>query len=137
MVKLIMTPQRRVILEVVRDLDIHPTADEVYSRVRERIPRISLGTVYRNLEILTQSGMIRKLEVAGAQKRFDGKLGQHYHLRCMRCGRVEDAPGETLSSVERHVERESEYEILGHRLEFIGLCPDCKDVGGKGSEGAA
>ena len=125
MVKLIMTPQRQVILEVVKDLDIHPTADEVYSRVRQRIPRISLGTVYRNLEILTQSGMIRKLEVAGAQKRFDGKLGQHYHLRCMRCGRVDDAPGETLTSVERHVERKSEYEILGHRLEFIGLCPDC------------
>jgi len=128
MPELIMTPQRQVILEELKNMRTHPTADEIYQRVRRRLPRISLGTVYRNLEILSQYGMIRKTEMAGAQKRFDGNLMNHYHLRCIRCGRLEDAPVEPISSIEAYLEGKSDYEILGHHLEFVGLCPRCKGV---------
>ena len=74
-----MARQRAVILEELRKLKSHPTADELYSIVRERLPRISLGTVYRNLDFLADSGEIRRLEAAGSTKRFDGDISNHQH----------------------------------------------------------
>lgn len=85
-----MTRQRAVILEELRKTKSHPTADELYSIVRERLPRISLGTVYRNLDFLADSGEIRRLEAAGSTKRFDGDISWHQHVRCLRCGRIGD-----------------------------------------------
>ena len=84
------TSQRRIIMEELVKLKTHPTANEIYERVRRRIPRISLGTVYRNLEMLSESGLIRKLETAGTRKRFDGTVSNHYHVRCIKCGRMDD-----------------------------------------------
>ena len=124
--KFMMTKQRRVIFEELRKLDSHPTADEVYEMARVRLPRISLGTVYRNLEILSEYDMIRKLELGGTQKRFDGNLGNHYHVRCIRCGSIEDVPLEPLTTIENAIRKVSDYEIIGSRLEFIGVCPQCK-----------
>jgi Fur family ferric uptake transcriptional regulator len=69
-----MTRQRKVILEELRNVDTHPSADEIYEMVRKRLPHISLGTVYRNLEILSETGAIQKLELGCAQKKFDGKV---------------------------------------------------------------
>lgn len=122
-----ITPQRQVILEELRIADSHLTADEVYKMVRARLPRISLGTVYRNLEILSRLGMINKLELGGMQKRFDGKTQDHYHLRCLRCGRIEDVPMEPQAVLEESVEALTDYKVLGHRLEFIGLCLTCRE----------
>jgi Fur family ferric uptake transcriptional regulator len=121
-----MTRQRRVILNELRKANSHLTADEVYQMVRRKLPRISLGTVYRNLEVLSESGDIKKLELGGAQKLFDGKAEAHYHVRCVRCGRVDDVPGD-LSPIISDVFRDvSDYEIVGHQLVLTGLCPDCK-----------
>jgi Fur family ferric uptake transcriptional regulator len=125
--KLRITPQRQVILEELRMADSHLTADEVYKMVRARLPRISLGTVYRNLEILSRLGMIYKLELGGMQKRFDGKTQDHYHLRCVRCGRIEDVPLEPQTGLEESVEALTDHKVLGHRLEFIGLCLTCRE----------
>ena len=104
----------------------HPTADELYERVRARLPRISLGTVYRNLEILSQTGRIRRLVSGGAQKRYDGTVDRHYHIRCVGCGAVVDCPLKPLISFPEGFRGLSEYEIHGHHLEFVGLCPACK-----------
>lgn len=125
--KLRTTQQRRVILEELSKLRTHPTANEVYEIVRKRLPRISLGTVYRNLEFLSESGMIQKLEMAGTQKRFDGITENHYHVRCVKCGRVEDIPGKPISSINEALKGSTGYEILWHRLEFVGLCPRCRN----------
>jgi len=121
-----ITQQRKVILEELKKLSSHPTADEVYDRARRRLPRISLGTVYRNLEILSGCGMIRKLELGGTQKRFDGRVENHYHVRCIRCGCIGDVPMEPLTTIENAIRGASNYEIIGSRLEFIGECPQCK-----------
>lgn len=121
-----MTRQRQVILEELRKVDSHPTADEVYDMVRRRLPQVSLGTVYRNLEMLSECGMIQKLELGGTRRRFDGNAGGHYHVRCIGCGRLEDAPVKPAAALENALRSVSDYEILGHRLEFIGLCPRCK-----------
>lgn len=123
--KMRMTQQRRIILEELRRHNNHPTADQLYERVRNHLPRISLGTVYRNLEILTAIGEIQTLELSGSQKRFDGNSGKHYHIRCMHCGRVDDAPIAPLSRLEDELYESTVYTIMGHRLEFVGLCPEC------------
>lgn len=120
------TKQRQVILEETRRTFSHPTADEVYKMVRSRLPRISLGTVYRNLEGLAAQGLIQKVEGGGTQRRFDGNPVPHYHIRCMGCGKVEDIPGETDPKLDNMVKTLSDYEIWGHRLEFIGMCPQCR-----------
>jgi Fe2+ or Zn2+ uptake regulation protein len=120
------THQRTVILEEIRKGNTHPTADEVYEMVRKRLPRISLGTVYRNLEILSACALIQKIGPVSTQMRFDGNPHNHYHIRCIYCGRVEDAPIGMIDSVEQEMLTASDYTILGHQLEFIGVCPACR-----------
>lgn len=120
-----MTKQRRVILEELRKENIHPTADQLYEMVRKRLPHISLGTVYRNLEILTSLGEIQTLEISGSQKRYDGIPQKHYHIRCINCDRVDDAPIAPLNRLEDELYGATVYTIMGHRLEFLGLCPAC------------
>ena len=120
-----MTRQRSVILEELCKVDTHPSADEVYAMVRKRLPRISLGTVYRNLEILAESGEIQKLELGCTLKRFDGKTENHYHLRCIRCDRVVDAPVDFEVTIQHDQKGVTDFEIIGHKLEFIGICSAC------------
>lgn len=122
-----MTRQREVILEELRKADTHPSADEVYAMVRKRMPRISLGTVYRNLEILSESGDIQKLESGCSLKRFDGNPAEHSHIRCIGCDRIADAPMVPGFEVDLERVNAAGFEIVGYRLEFIGLCPQCSD----------
>lgn len=128
-----MTKQRRVIVEELGKLKTHPTADEVYLRVRDRLPRVSLGTVYRNLELLSRQGMIVKLEPGGSQMRFDGNVEKHQHIRCIECGRIDDLPGGLeLSECDMEILKGSGYGSIERRVEFLGVCPACrKDEGGK------
>jgi Fur family ferric uptake transcriptional regulator len=120
-----MTRQRQVILEEFRNANSHLTADDVYNRVRQRLPKISLGTVYRNLEILSEAGVIGKLEMGGAQKIFDGRPNEHYHIRCIKCGRVDDVPGRPAHAIEDIFGDTLNYQIVGHHLVLFGVCPDC------------
>jgi Fur family ferric uptake transcriptional regulator len=124
-----MTRQRRVILEELKKMDSHPTADEVFQVVRRRLPRMSLGTVYRNLETMSRSGIIKKLEISGSARRFDAKLDTHHHVRCVKCGKIEDLPAEPFSIIEIVSDKISNYEIIDHFLELVGICPDCRKAG--------
>lgn len=126
--KIRMTRQRQVILEELKKVKSHPTADEVYEMVRGRLPRISLGTVYRNLEIMSRSGIIQKLELGGAQKRFDGNIKDHYHVRCTKCGRLDDIPSSPTFDFEDAFHGTCNYQITGHQLLLTGLCPNCKET---------
>lgn len=120
-----ITKQRQVILEELRKLNTHPSADEIYKVVRRRLPRISLGTVYRNLEVLAQMGKIQKLQLSGSLKRYDWNTNKHYHIRCVRCNRVDDAPIAPMNQLEDELYEATVFEIIGHNLEFTGLCPEC------------
>ncbi|MFH1755602.1 MAG: transcriptional repressor [Candidatus Latescibacterota bacterium] len=120
------TTQRKLILEELRKLTSHPTAAELYDIVRKRLPKISLGTVYRNLDFLSERGLIRKLDVSGTEKRFDIDLSEHYHVQCAMCGRIEDATEAPRQLEIGDIKCLNGYEIIDHRLEFIGICPDCR-----------
>ena len=127
--KLKMTPQRQAIIKCLRQSKSHPTADEVFQTVRRQLPRISLGTVYRNLEFLTENGFIKKYEQGGSLRRYEGNLDKHFHIRCVSCGRLDDAPIEPFDFLENFLQGVSDYKILGCQVVFEGLCPDCQARG--------
>jgi Fe2+ or Zn2+ uptake regulation protein len=121
-----MTHQREVILEELSKFKGHPTADVLYERIKKKLPRISLATVYRNLEILSEAGMIRKLEISGRQKRFDRELEQHSHICCIRCRRVDNVRIDQRQIIPDRSEEVKGYLISGFRIEFFGICPECQ-----------
>ena len=129
-----MTHQRNVILEEVRTSFDHPTADQIYERVRKRLPRISMGTVYRNLDVLASSGLIRKIGPDFPQMRFDGDTRDHYHMTCIGCGRIKDMVLEErddpFHQIESALGKLTKYGVFGHKLEFFDLCSSCREKQG-------
>ncbi|MGE4559744.1 MAG: transcriptional repressor [Desulfobulbus sp.] len=121
-----MTNQRAIILEELRRGPSHPTADELYERIKKKLPRISLATVYRNLEILSEAGLIKKLEISGRQKRFDWDTREHEHVYCTRCHRVDNIPTVAASLLSLDSSQQKGYRITGCRIEFYGICPECQ-----------
>lgn len=120
-----MTNQREMILRELKKSKKHLTADELYERVKKYMPRISLATVYRNLEILSDVNMIRKLEISGRQKRFDSELEDHDHIYCVECHRIDNLDiGD--KQVRLPMEETHGYTITGRRLEVTGICPKCQ-----------
>jgi Fe2+ or Zn2+ uptake regulation protein len=126
-----LTGPRRVVLEVIRGTDRHPTAEWVHRMVRRRLPRVSLGTVYRNLRLLVAEGLAK--ELPGPHARFDGNLREHHHFTCASCGRIVDVealmaePGSRALSA--RVAARTGLRITHHRIEFFGRCPDCQRKG--------
>ena len=121
-----MTQQRKVIMEALKSTTSHPSADEVYEMVRTKLPNISLATVYRNLVILNEAGLVSELECGQKPRRFDGCTTTHYHVRCLACGRVEDLKAEVAVDMRPAMRALSHYEITGHKLDIFGFCPACK-----------
>lgn len=118
-----MTRQRMAILEVLRNTDTHPTADWVYTEVREILPKISLGTVYRNLNLLRDAGEIQELSYGSNFSRFDGNPEEHPHFHCNRCHRVYDLDFEL--NLAPKVRAESGFRVERTRVEFDGICANC------------
>ncbi len=123
------TKQRQVILEELQKLESHPSAAALYETVRGRLPNISLGTVYRNLELLAEMGMIRKLHIGQAEARFDARTEAHYHVSCVECGRLDDVEDVSPGLVDDSIKSTKGFEIIGHHLQFFGRCPDCRARG--------
>jgi Fe2+ or Zn2+ uptake regulation protein len=119
-----MTHQRETILKELKKNN-HPTADELYEHVKKVLPRISLATVYRNLEILSEAGMIKKLHISGRQKRFDWDVEDHEHIVCVQCHRVDNIDLGTNKTLLLPKDNK-QYNVTGYRIEFFGLCPECK-----------
>lgn len=119
------TRQRTVILEKLRGVTSHPTADEVFAMTREALPKVSLGTVYRNLEFLARQGEILCLESGGTQKRFDGNVMPHHHVRCTECGRLGDIALE-LPLPDISIVHVPGFTLTGAQIVFEGVCDRCK-----------
>ena len=121
-----MTGQRLVILEALRNVTVHPTADEIYDMVRMTMPHISLATIYRNLETLASIGLVQKLECAGNQRRYDGNPRRHHHIRCINCGSVSDISAEAVTAFTFIPDRIPGYRVLNYSVMFTGLCDGCR-----------
>ncbi len=118
--------QRDLILKIVRSTRCHPGADWIYSEARKELPNISLGTIYRNLNLLVQEGKIQELILNNNNKRYDGDLRHHYHVTCLHCNEIKDVPHMSPRADSDEIENLTGYQILSHRLEFTGFCPECK-----------
>lgn len=115
--------QRELVREAVERSSIHPTADEVYQEVRKREPTISLATVYRNLNQLSENHMIRRVVVPGDSDHFDHTLEEHEHMICTKCGCVVDIwPRSSLRELFSDMK---EAQITGYDLTLYGICKDC------------
>ena len=121
-----MTNQRELILQELQKSRKHLSADELYERVKKIMPRISLATVYRNLETLSEAGVIGKLEISGRQKRFDYDVSNHDHIYCVQCHRVDNIKLDRNSVQPPSAASSKGYTIAGFRVEFAGLCPACR-----------
>jgi Fe2+ or Zn2+ uptake regulation protein len=120
-----LTEPRRLILDVVRATDTHPSAFAVHRMVRRTLPRVSLATVYRNLRRLAAEGLLR--ERAGADGlRFDGNIGRHDHFTCLTCRRVFDVPAAKAPRARGRAAARAGFEILERRIEFYGRCAACR-----------
>ncbi len=118
------TVQRTLVLETVRSLYNHPTAEEVYENVQVRCPNISRGTVYRNLNNLADDGDILRVQVANAPDRYDFTVEPHAHFRCRYCGRVFDFQ---LPDAPLPEGLNEGFYVEDYQLVFCGSCPDCKN----------
>ena len=118
------TRQLDAVEAVLRDAGDHPTAAQIHERVAALVPRVSLGTVYRNLEKLVQSGCILSLRLEGAVTRYDGRVDPHHHFICQACGRIADLTGDAAVVDMRPLERAG-YAVAAHALAIYGNCPDC------------
>jgi len=123
--------QRELILRTVLENPIHPTADAVYELVRRENPRISLGTVYRNLNFLSEMGILRKISMPVGSDRFDGRLDEHYHMTCTACGRVFDVECGTLKDLDRRIMESQGFRVREHHLLLTGLCRECRAAAGE------
>ena len=119
------TLQRDLILEAVKKLHCHATADDVYDLIVTKHPNISRGTVYRNLNLLSDIGEIRKVEIPSGADRFDHECHPHYHARCIECNRVFNVDMEFISDLQKNIKDTQGFEFTGHDLIFKGICLEC------------
>ena len=120
------TIQCALVLETVNKLSSHATADEVYNALVKEHPHISRGTVYRNLQRLSDLGEIRKREFPGSADRFDHICSNHYHAKCVKCGRVFDVDMEYKADLEKSIKDTHGFSFTGHDIVFKGICSECE-----------
>jgi Fe2+ or Zn2+ uptake regulation protein len=119
------TEQRAAVHRFLQDTDRHPSADEVFTTVRNVIPDISLATVYKSLETLVSCGLASKLTYGDGSARYDGRTDPHPHARCLTCGKVLDLPGSLDPAALANLGELPGFSVEGYRVEVVGVCSAC------------
>lgn len=117
--------QRERILSLLRSVDSHPTASWLYDELKKDFKNLSMGTVYRNINILLDQRMIQRIEAGSSFDRFDGNTDPHYHFVCQQCGCIDDLPLDLFPELNETVNAHTPYKADKHRLDFYGVCPSC------------
>jgi len=117
--------QREQILSLLRGTDKHPTAGWIHRELKKELSNLSIGTVYRNINILLDQNLVQKIEAGSDNDRFDANTEQHYHFICRECGSVDDLPLKVLTGLNKKATRVTNYQVEKHRLDFYGICPLC------------
>ncbi len=120
-----LTRQRAAVFDFLSQVEHHPTAEEVYLAVKRKLPRISLATVYKNLETLVECGAASKLTYGDAAARYDIRTDHHYHTRCLSCGSVRDFEAAQGSEFLRQIVPGEGFKVKDYRLELLGHCRKC------------
>jgi Fe2+ or Zn2+ uptake regulation protein len=121
--------QRELILETLKNFENHPTAEQLYLRVKDQLPTLSLGTVYRNLNLLVELGQIRKVESTGsASVRYDARKDEHCHLVCLSCNSIIDIDLDYFNSVDSKIKDEFNFTVTEHEVVLKGICSNCSSA---------
>jgi Fur family transcriptional regulator, peroxide stress response regulator len=125
-----ITPQRLAVIRILVTSRAHPSADQVYEKVRQQVPSISLATIYKTANLLKKLGELNELDMGDGSSRFDGfNPIPHPHVVCLECHSVMDIDSESLNPLARKIAAQTGYKIKSHRLDFFGLCPRCQGTG--------
>ena len=125
-----VTPQRLAVYEAFADETWHPNAEMLYNKLQPKFPAMSFATVYKTVEILHDINVMQVLNTGEDSFRYDANVHEHYHLRCLKCGAVEDAIMDEgiKEQLTKSVEGQSGYSISGRQFYFFGLCPHCNKM---------
>lgn len=122
-----ITPQRLAIVKILAESLGHPGVEKIYEQLREDFPTISLATIYRNVMVIKSLGEILELGFADGSNRYDGnKPYPHPHVICIKCKKIIDPSLSSLRDMTKEVTEETGFEIVTHRLDFFGICPECR-----------
>jgi Fur family transcriptional regulator, peroxide stress response regulator len=123
---LALTPQRLAIYQVLAGDDSHPGAEDIYRRIKPNLPSLSLGTVYRTLELFEEHGLVSRVNAFGDQTRFDANLEPHHHLICVQCRKIFDYRDPRLEELPVPRTNAEGFHILAHQIHFFGECQSCR-----------
>lgn len=121
-----ITPQRHAVLDYLMNAVIHPTADEIYKALEGKFPNMSVATVYNNLRVLRENGLVRELTYGDSSSRFECNFSDHYHIICESCGKIVDFHYPSLDEVESLAQKVTGFEVSHHRMEVYGVCKNCQ-----------
>ncbi len=121
-----LTTQRAAVYNYLSGVEHHPTAEQVFFAVKPKLPRISLATVYKNLEALVQCGAVSKLSYGDASARYDIRTDHHYHTRCLGCGKIWDLDAPRGSELLKQIKPQRGFAVEDYRLELLGYCRECR-----------
>ena len=121
-----ITPQRHAVLEFLIEAEIHPTADDIYKALEGKFPNMSVATVYNNLRVFRELGLVRELTYGDSSSRFDWNTSKHYHVICESCGKTVDFHYPSLDEEESLAEKVTGFDVSHHRMEVYGVCQECK-----------
>jgi Fur family peroxide stress response transcriptional regulator len=121
------TPQRIAICRFALQSRDHPTAQRIYGEVRKVHPTVSLATVYKTLQILTEHGMIQELDFPQSQARFDSYVEPHINLVCLQCGNIQDLDDDAAREIVERMTAKTEFKRTGQRLDIYGICKICRN----------
>ncbi|MCS7461377.1 peroxide-responsive transcriptional repressor PerR [Paenibacillus doosanensis] len=120
-----MTPQRHAILAYLLNTMSHPTADEIYKALAPQFPSMSVATVYNNLKVFIEVGLVREMTYGDHSSRFDADMSDHYHALCEECGKLVDFAYKPLDDLEKTAGQETGFLVKSHRVEVYGICAEC------------
>ena len=122
-----ITPQRQAIIRYLISSHSHPTADEIYQALSPDFPNISVATIYNNLRVFKDIGIVKELTYGDSSSRFDFNTHNHYHIICEKCGKIVDFHYPQLDEVEQLAQHVTDFDVTHHRMEIYGVCKDCKE----------
>ena len=123
-----ITPQRIAVLKILAESQEHPSAEAIYEKVKKDFPTTSLATIYKTVTLAKEIGEVMELGFSDGSNRYDGyNPSPHPHLICVQCKKIVDPDMKDFHEMTRKVAKDSGFEIVNHRLDFFGVCPECRN----------